>query len=257
MVHGGSLILRAVAPDGAPLAVKRFETGAPSSAEVMLAHGLPSGRPLPTGDTDPGYEGLARTLVERGANVSFLQFRGVGDSGGHLDVDLWPGDLGAALDAIEAQTGVKRFCLIASSTGGSAAVVRGADDSRIAHLVTLAAPADFDFLEATRDPVAWFDLYRELGMIRAGYGKTPTEWAEGFGRLKPAEAAPFCRAERVTLIHGESDEVVPVEHVRRLTAAFGGRATLHAIPNGAHQLRRDARVVALLESIVSEWSANR
>ncbi|MCC6157353.1 MAG: hypothetical protein IT350_04820 [Deltaproteobacteria bacterium] len=217
---------------------------------VLIAHGLPSGAERAATD-DPGYPGLARTISDAlGVAAVIFNVRGPGASGGQLEVDRGPGDLAAVIDTWErAPWRADPLIGVGSSTGGSAMIVQSARDARLRHVVTFAAPGDFSFLDAVSAPEAWFDLYRRLGMIREGYAKSPREWAESFVRLCAFDAVSRCRAETLTILHGEDDEVVPLAHARRLAEA-APRARLEILPGVTHRMRRDPRAVdALLRRI--------
>lgn len=237
------------ASDGTSIIGEVFFPPEKARATVLVAHGLPSGAER-TAEDDPGYPGLARAIAELGVTVVIFNFRGTGASGGHLEVDRWPDDLAAVIDAWErAPWRADPLIGVGSSTGGSAMIVQSARDARLRHVITFAAPGDFSFLDAANAPEAWFDLYRRLGMIRDGYTKSPREWAESFARLRAFDAVSRCLAETLTILHGEADEVVPLAHARRLAEA-APHARIEILPGVTHRMRRDPRAVdALLRRV--------
>ena len=239
-----------VAPDGVRLAGELFPARGRSRAVVVLAHGLPSTQAA-VDPSDEGYPGLARRIAERGFDAAIFNFRGAGMSGGHLEIDRWADDLGAVLDHLD-QTEMRRstYAVVGFSAGGAASIVRSASDARIDPLITLSAPADFNFLPVDADADAWFALYRRLGMIREGYDKTPAEWAEGFGKVVPREAIGRSRAQHIFLLHGAADELVPVAHADILAQAAGAKASPVLIAGGAHQMRRDERAIQTLLDVL-------
>ncbi len=239
-----------VAPDGVKLAGDLFLARGRSRATVVLAHGLPSAQAV-ADPSDEGYPGLARRITELGFDTAIFNFRGTGMSGGHLEVERWPDDLGAVFDYLDHTEAHRSFyAVVGFSAGAAAAIVRSSRDGRVNPLITLAAPADFSFLPLDTDAAAWFALYRQLGMIRDGYEKTPEQWAAGFTQLAPREAIAHTLANRVYLLHGTNDELVPVTHAGLLAKAAGEKAQTVLIAGGIHQLRRDERAMQTLLDVL-------
>jgi dipeptidyl aminopeptidase/acylaminoacyl peptidase len=238
--------------DGVRIVGALFLAADASRGWLVLAHGLPAAVPPPPDPHDEGYAGLARQFTSLGWNVAIFNFRGTGESGGHLEVDLWPFDLGAVLDYLDASPHRQaRYTVVGFSAGGAAAILRSRDDARIGRLITVAAPADYSFLPLGTDADHWFNLYRELGMIRAGYAGTPAAWAARFGRMLAREAIRESRASQITVLHGTADDVVPPWHADALVEAAGARARKVALPGLGHQLRRDPRAIAALHEALT------
>ncbi|NLH47450.1 MAG: alpha/beta fold hydrolase [Myxococcales bacterium] len=237
--------------DGVTIDGALFPAVAPERGVVVLAHGLPTAGPSPEAAADEGYPGLARRLTALGYTTVLFNFRGTGASGGHLEIDRWPDDLGAVLDHLDRSPERRsRYGVVGFSAGGAAAILRSAADERLDPLITMAAPADYGFLPLNTNVAQWFQLYRELGMIREGYSGTPESWAAGFERVRPDRAIGSSRARRLAIVHGTADDLVPVAHAERLAAAAGGRAEKILISGGIHQMRRDERAVAVLVDLL-------
>lgn len=248
-----ALTFTAEAKDRTRIAGTIYPAPGKSRGAVILAHGLPAGRPAAPDPTDEGYPGLARRLAASGLDAVIFNFRGTGESGGHLDIDLWPDDLAAVLDWLDRSTySRKRYAVVGFSAGGAAAIMLSGRDNRLDPLITMAAPADYSFLPLDTDPLRWFAFYRELGMIREGYPGTPESWAERFKRVKPESAVAASRAGRIYVLHGTADEVVPFAHAARLARAAGPKAVSCAIENGAHQMRKDERAIGRLQEILRQ-----
>ncbi len=238
---------KAVASDGVVIEGELFSASTPGSECVVLAHGLPAPHLSAPDPDDEGYAGLARRIVPLGYDVAVFNFRGTGESGGHLEIDKWPDDLIAVLDFLDGHYGGRRtYTVVGSSAGGATAIIATARDERIARLITFAAPADYEFLELENDPAQWFEIYRKAGMIREGYPGDAQSWAAGFQKLVPKDAMVHCRAASITLLHGSEDETVPPGHLEILAGAAGEKAKAVFLPGVAHQMRRDERAVAAL-----------
>jgi alpha-beta hydrolase superfamily lysophospholipase len=242
-----------LAADGVTIAGAIFPAPSPSRGAVVVAHGLPAGKPPSDAEPDEGYPGLARKIAALGLDTAIFNFRGTGESGGHLDIDLWPLDLGAVLDHLDrSELRRPRYAVVAFSAGGAAAITRSADDARLDPLIGMAAPADYGFLPLGTDAEAWFQFYRKLGMIRPGYPGTAAEWAARFRRVAPREAIARSQAKAILLVHGEADETVPVAHAYELQRAAGRPVELRILPGVGHQLRRDSRGVDAMIEILRQ-----
>lgn len=240
--------------DGVSIAGAVFPAEGAARGTVVLAHGLPAGRPAPAADgvPDEGYPGLARRIVPLGLHVAIFNFRGTGQSGGHLDIDCWPDDLRAVLDWLDGSAfSQARYAVVGFSAGGAASILASAVDDRLDPLVTMAAPADYSFLPIGTDPTQWFAFYRELDMIRDGYPGDAASWAARFARVRPREAIGRSRASAVFLVHGTADDVVPVGHADILWEAGGGRAERIILRDTIHQMRRDEAGVTTLLDILA------
>lgn len=237
--------------DGVRIVGDLFMSHGASHGTLVLAHGLPSGAPPPADTTDEGYPGLARRLSQRGFCVVIFNFRGTGMSGGHLMIDRWADDLGAVLDYLDdSEAKRKHYAVIGFSAGGAASIMRSALDARIDPLITMAAPADYSFLPINTDAEAWFAWYREMGMIREGYGETPQQWAARFREVCAREAIGQSKAEEIYVLHGMADDTVPVTHANILAKAAGRKAHSILIAGGIHQMRRDERAIDTLLDIL-------
>ncbi|HPQ69623.1 MAG TPA: alpha/beta fold hydrolase [bacterium] len=237
--------------DGIRIAGDLFMAHGSSRGTLVLAHGLPSGAAPPSDTTDEGYPGLARRLAQRGFSVAIFNFRGTGMSGGHLMIDRWADDLGAVLDYLDrSEAKRKRYAVIGFSAGGAASIMRSALDERIDPLITMAAPADYSFLPINTDAEAWYAWYREMGMIRDGYGENPQQWAQRFREVNAREAIARSKAEEIFVIHGTADDTVPVTHANILAKAAGDKARSILIAGGIHQMRRDERAVDTLFDVL-------
>ncbi|MCB9476954.1 MAG: alpha/beta fold hydrolase [Deltaproteobacteria bacterium] len=234
------------AADGVPIVVAHYPV-AGSADTVIIAHGLPNPfRPSNAKDTDRGYAGLAEQVASAGHSAAIFNFRGTGESGGHVQVERWPDDLAAVLDALQERTGRRRFVVAGFSAGGNAAIRLAARDERVAVLIALAAPSSFRFLPLDAAHEEFFQAYKDAGLIRPGFEGDAESWIAGFGQADALDAMAGCRAERVVLIHGRADDTVPVSEARLLADAAGPKAETILLDGVGHRLRREPRAVAAL-----------
>jgi dipeptidyl aminopeptidase/acylaminoacyl peptidase len=154
-------------------------------------------------------------------------------------------DLGTVLDAISRReldtrgADVRRMGALGHSRGGAVALLRASRDPRIRSLVTWAAVADFQRVDAeTRR------RWREQGYIEVPNARTGQTLRLGQGFLddlethgeaySPVEAARRLRVPYL-ILHGSGDETVPVADAERLSrAADPGLRRLHVLDGSGH-----------------------
>ena len=219
---------------------------------VAILHGIPRAKPS---GTDSSYKDMAGRFAEHGFLAITFNFRGTGISDGNISMEGWKDDLAAMLDFCRALPSADpgRVALLGFSAGGSVAIRQAAEDQTVGALVSASSPARYDFLEKTMPADKWVALFKEIGLIRdPDFPVSIEEWEAEFD-----EAAPIRFIGRVTaptlIIHGESDEVIPLEHAHELFEAAGGPKELRIIPDGAHRLRVDERVVKMALEWLVEW----
>jgi dipeptidyl aminopeptidase/acylaminoacyl peptidase len=211
---------------------------------LCLCHGIPSGQPNPSGDA--GYAGLAERFCAAGFVTLIFSFRGAGQSQGNLDILGWTRDLKAAIDYLTSLKEVdrSRLCLLGSSGGGAVSVYVAANDPRVSSLITFACPAEFTFLTDKQRARATIDQFRAIGVIRdADFPPSIDEWINGFNKVSPLRWIDRISPRPLLLIHGDKDDLVPVEHARKLFEKAGQPKELVIIPGAGHRLRLEEKAV--------------
>lgn len=230
-----------------------------AAATVILCHGLPRGLPEPPDDSDTGYLGLADRFAGQGYAAVIFNFRGTGQSTGSLEIARWPDDLLSVVAFLDDVEGLKasNYAVIGFSAGGAAAIAAAAVERRIDPLIACAAPADFDFLQIPGNEELFFKHYKNAGMIRPDFEKSPAEWARNFHELRSSRAMPGVMAKHVFLLHGNEDDTVPVEHVHLLAKANPNHPRMTVLPGAGHQLRKEPKAVETILSYLDEiqWRA--
>jgi uncharacterized protein len=212
---------------------------------VVLLHGIPS--ISPPDPEDQGYPGLARRLAEKGWAGAWANLRGAKDSPGFFSIEGWVRDARAAVDAARALDGLAGLplALVGSSAGGSVATVAVERGAPVDALGLLAAPATWVSF-ADEPDAAVRRITEESGMpLSEEVLADPTVWAGEFGTVVTEDAVVHIRVP-LLVVHGSADDVVPVDHARRI-AERARDAELVILEGALHQLRRDDRAVAALE----------
>jgi len=225
---------------GEELAFSFAPPGAGGRDVVVLGHGV-------TSDKDrPWSEGLAAALARSGIATLRIAFSGNGESEGRFidsTISKEVEDLRAVVDALAGW----RVTYVGHSMGGAVGLLAAAGDERIRALVSLAAvthAAEFG--------------QRMFGHLRAGepmLGKEHCPWGaaleadlSGWGSL-----APQAREIRVPwlVVHGDADDVVPVDHSLDLAESAGDRAELVVLEGVDHSFGGDG--LAQMLSVVAPW----
>ncbi|MGI8773929.1 MAG: alpha/beta hydrolase family protein [Actinomycetota bacterium] len=218
---------------------------------ALLLHGIPSVNPSEPGDT--GYPGLARTFAGRGWAGAWVDMRGVRGSGGTFTIEGWVRDARAALDAARAIDGLSSLptVIVGSSAGGAVAVEVARRGAPVDGLVLLAAPAAWlSFAGAPKE--ALHRITQEAGMaVAPEVLEDPQDWADEFLAVT-AEKAMRDVGVPVLVVHGSADDVVPVDHARRI-AEPSSNSEVRVLEGAGHQLRREPGAVDL----VLDWLDRR
>lgn len=218
---------------------------------VILLHGIPS--ITPSDPDDPGYPGLARRFAHAGYAAAWADLRAVRGSDGFFSIEGWVRDVSAVVDSVHRTVGVDAIplALVGSSAGGAVsteAVRRGAP---VDLLALLAAPATWVSYAST--PAAAVErITMEAGMpLAPEILADPDAWAAEFGEVE-TERSIVDVLVPVLVVHGSADDVVPVEHARRI-AKNAADAELRILDGASHQLRKEPRAI----EAVMEWLTAR
>ncbi len=222
-----------------------FPEGAKSpSPALCLCHGIPSG--APQDPSDSGYPGLAQRFSAAGFLTLVFNFRGCGGAEGNIDMLGWTHDLKAALDYLAAlrEVDASRIFLLGSSGGAAVSVYVAAIDLRVAGVVTFACPAEFGFLTDRQRAKELIQRFRSIGLIKdADFPPSLDDWLDGFREVSPVRYIDRVSPRPLLLVHGERDEVVPVEHAHRLYQRAKEPKELLLLPAAGHRLRFEDRAI--------------
>jgi pimeloyl-ACP methyl ester carboxylesterase len=240
-----------VASDGIPIrGTVFFPTASPARQypALIICHGIPGAGAARPSD-DPGYEGLANAFASLGLAAVIFNFRGCGDSGGDFDMMGWTRDLEAVLDKILDTPHIDptRVMVLGFSGGGAAAIEVAAQHGRVYSLAVVGTPAHFGIFE--KEPAKILDDFRERAIIRdPRFPPDINRWLKGFEEIEPRRWVAHFKGKHLLVVHGDADELVPVEHASEIfDRAPRGVAELAIIPGGEHRLRLNAACIELLK----------
>ena len=212
---------------------------------LCLCHGIPSGQP--SASDDRGYPGLAERFRAAGFVTMIFSFRGCGEAQGNLDMLGWTRDLKAAIDYLSSLEEVdgSRLYLLGSSGGAAVSVYVTASDPRVSSLVTLACPADFGFLSDRQQANGTIDRFRSIGLIKdKDFPTSVDDWLDGFVKVSPLSYIDKISPRPLLLIHGDEDDLVPVEHAHKLYEKAAEPKELFIVPGAGHRLRLEEKAIA-------------
>lgn len=161
---------------------------------------------------------LADELEKRGVACLRFDFAGCGESEGRLFDMTYTRemeDVDAAIEFLAAR-GVLALGLFGSSMGGAVALLAAARDERVVAIVTLAAVAHPELLaERHLEEVASWDARGYIETLEGPIGRGLYDDAKGHDVIA---AVRVLRAPLLVL-HGEEDEVVPVDDAHDIATA--------------------------------------
>jgi dipeptidyl aminopeptidase/acylaminoacyl peptidase len=205
-----------------------------SRACVMASHGLLSSK-----DSEK-YIALGERLSREGFAMLRFDFRGVGESEGRIEDDMVSRrivDLGSAIDFVKSHPGLgNRIGLLGSSLGGYVSLIRASMDKEIRAVVVWATPFHLDDLGSKKQnedyPLPAEAFFKDLPKHR----------------LLPL----LPKVSNCMVIHGEKDELVPVDQAWEIFHSLGGPKEIHIIEGADHRLTEPKHRQRAMD-LTTEW----
>ena len=213
---------------------------------LCICHGIPA---VPPNPTDRGYTLLAQRFCHAGFITLIFNFRGTGKSEGNLDVLGWSRDLQVALDFLYNLKDIDKnhFCLLGFSGGAAVSVYTAANDPRVSLVITCACPADFHSLSQRETPLDTIQRFRQIGSIRdKDFPPSIKEWEKGFETVSPINWIDKISPRPLLLVHGDADELIPLEHAHKLYQKAKEPKELKIIPGAKHKMRLEKAAMAFI-----------
>jgi pimeloyl-ACP methyl ester carboxylesterase len=167
-------------------------------------------------------------LSSRGFGVLMFDWPGLGESSGRV---TWsrtePEALMGALDWLDRRAPAQRVGALGFSIGATMMVCAAAADPRLRALVVEAIVLDIDD-EVTREYGSW----GPISYIPARLGKRAGGWDPT--APKPLDVAAKLQGQRLLVINGSGDPVVPAADAQRFFDAAPGPKQLWVIPGAGH-----------------------
>lgn len=224
-----------------------FHSASDGSGEllVLIGHGV-------TGNKDrPWAVALAEALAAAGYSSLRFSFSGNGDSEGDFrdsTITKEVADLRTVVDAVT-KAGFSHIAYAGHSMGGAVGVLAAAADPRLERLISLAGMVYTATFAAT-----------EFGEATPGSGfmweKPECPLSEAFVNDMNAienvlSQAPDIRVPWL-LVHGEEDDVVPIQESRDILARAGSNATFVSLPGVDHVFSSERGLAAMIATVL-DW----
>jgi hypothetical protein len=201
---------------------------------IIASHGLLSSK------NSEKYIALGERISGEGMAMLRFDFRGIGESeGGEEDNTISKKivDLGAAIDFIRSRPNLgNRIGLVGSSLGGYISLIRASMEKEIRAVVIWATPFHLDDL-GTKKQEEDYPLPGE-----AFFKDLPKH------RLLPL----LPKVSSCLVIHGEEDELVPIDQAWEIFHSLGAPKEIHIIEGADHRLTKPAHRGRAMELSV-EW----
>lgn len=189
---------------------------------VIASHGLLSSK-----DSEK-YIALGERFSQEEMAMLRFDFRGIGESEGRMEDDTVSRrviDLGTAIAFVRSHPALgKKIGFIGSSLGGYVSLIRASMDQQIKGVVTWATPFHLDDLKSNK-----------------GTEGHPLPEQAFFEDLPKHRLLPLLpRVTNCMVIHGEKDELVPVDQAWEIFHNLGAPKEIHMIEGADHRLTQPA-----------------
>jgi dipeptidyl aminopeptidase/acylaminoacyl peptidase len=185
---------------------------------IIASHGLLSSK-----DSEK-YIALGEKIAREGMAMLRFDFRGIGESEGSEEdntVSKKITDLSAAVDFIRSPPGLeKRIGLIGSSLGGFLSLMKASMDNEIRAVVIWATPLHMDDLGSKKQ--------------EEDYPLPPEAFFEDLPKHRLLPLLP--KVSNCLVIHGEKDELVPMEQALGIFDRMISPKEIHVIGGADHRL---------------------
>lgn len=185
---------------------------------VIASHGLLSSK-----DSEK-YIALGEKIAREGMAMFRFDFRGIGESEGSEEdntVSKKIADLSAAIDFIRSYPGLgDRVGLLGSSLGGFLSLMKASMDNKIRAVVIWATPLHMDDLGSKKE--------------EEDYPLPPEAFFEDLPKHRLLPLLP--KVSNCLVIHGEKDELVPMEQALGIFDSLSPPKEFHVIGGADHRL---------------------
>ncbi len=204
-----------------------------TSMLVIIGHGV-------TGNKDrPWAIGLAEALEEAGINALRFSFSGNGESEGKFEdctISKEVRDLKTIINVADDE-GFHKVCYIGHSMGAAVGVISATKDDRISQLVSLGGMVHTKkFCE-----VEFGDQKPDKGFM---WDEKECPLSQAFVDDMDKIGNVLSKTEKIEvpwlLVHGDADDVVPVEESREIFAAAYQPKELRVVPGSDHVFSGDS-----------------
>jgi pimeloyl-ACP methyl ester carboxylesterase len=198
---------------------------------------------------------LSETLARHGVATLRFDFFGHGESEGQLQ-DILLTTLVSQTESAIAMTrghGFTHIGLLGSSFGGLVALLVAAKSRALSVLGLRCPVSDFPALLQQQFGRMAIELWRRLGQVPDSLGHIPVHYrfyedCRQYNAYRAAEAVIV----PTMIVHGQNDEVIPVNQSRKLIGHIRGTKTLHVIDGADHRFSSPGHFSRMTE-LLADW----
>jgi alpha-beta hydrolase superfamily lysophospholipase len=189
-----------------------------SPPSVIASHGLLSSK------ESEKYIALGDRLAQEGIAMLRFDFRGIGESEGRMEEDTISRrivDLNSAIEFMRSRRDLKnRIGLLGSSLGGYVSLIKASQEEKIRAIVIWATPFHLDDLKSNQ-----------------GTEGHPLPEEAFFEDLPKHRLLPLLpKVSNCLVIHGEKDELVPVDQAWEIFHHLGAPKEIRILEGADHRL---------------------
>ena len=131
--------------------------------------------------------------------------------------------------------------------GGAIALKVASLRENIRFLISYASPSS---ITSPADPLVHIERYRSLGIITTpGFPEDPEVWSKEYDAINPVRHIEKINSSHILLVHGDADDVVPVEALYDLAGIAPAHAAVRVIEGAGHRFRSEPRAI----EVISSW----
>jgi len=189
---------------------------------VIASHGLLSSK------ESEKYIALGDRLSQEGIAMLRFDFRGIGESEGRMEDDTVSGrvtDLGSAIAFVRSRRDLSsRIGLLGSSLGGYVSLIKASQEEKIRAIVIWATPFHLDDLKSNKGA--------------EGHALPEERFFEDLPKHRLLPLLP--KVSNCMVIHGEKDELVPVDQAWEIFHSLGAPKEIYILEGADHRLTNPA-----------------
>lgn len=223
-----------IVSEGATLRGAAYFPSGGRGAAVCFCHGLPrEAKPV----EEKSYSALAERFAKEGFLSVIFNFQGTAGSGGFFSLSSWSRNLCDVLDYITSLRSVepRKVFVVAFSMGAIAATSIAATDDRVSGFVCCSCPYNAEqFFHMLREGVRMADA---AGVIRLRGEEELNELEQDLKKLNPMNFISKISPKPLLIVHGENDEIFPVEEAYKLFEAAKQPKSILILKGVGHHVR--------------------
>ncbi|MGQ9721651.1 MAG: alpha/beta hydrolase family protein [Candidatus Jordarchaeum sp.] len=214
---------------------------------VCICHGIPrENKPV----EEKGYPFLAKKFCEKNCAALIFNFQGTSGSEGEFSFSNWSRNVLDAISHLASNPRVnpERLGLVSFSAGAFVSWAVVANDQRIKAFASCSSPSDLAKIPFIGEGIKYAEKYEILKIT--DIKKALKELKNDLRELNPLKWAEKISPRPVLIVHGDQDEVVPVQSAHDLYQKAKEPKKILIFKNVNHQIRKNQEAM----DTVVDWT---